>query len=115
MRTIIAGSRGIEDYKIIYKAVVQSGFTVTEVVSGCARGVDILGELYAFHHGLPTRQFPALWDIYGKSAGYRRNLVMADNADQLIAIWDGKSRGTKHMIDIMTERCKPVYVHKVGE
>ena len=45
-------------------------------------------------------RFPADWDKYGKAAGYKRNGEMARNADALIAFWDGKSRGTKHMIDL---------------
>ena len=47
--------------------------------------------------------FLADWDQFGKSAGYKRNIQMAEHADALIAIWDGKSKGTMHMI---TEACK---------
>jgi hypothetical protein len=43
---------------------------------------------------------PAQWDTYGRSAGYRRNEAMADAADSLIAFWDGRSKGTKHMIEL---------------
>ncbi len=57
--------------------------------------------------------YPAAWDTYGLKAGYIRNEEMADNADALIAIWDGKSRGTKHMIDIATRKGLRVYIHEV--
>ena len=49
-------------------------------------------------------RYPADWDTYGKSAGYRRNQLMADNADALVAFWDGQSRGTGHMINLAKER-----------
>lgn len=100
MKTIIAGSRSITDYKIVFQAIVASRFAITEVVSGKARGVDTLGEQFAFEWHLPVKFFPADWESFGKSAGYVRNVQMAEYADALIAIWDGKSRGTKNMIDI---------------
>tara|TARA_Y100001938_G_scaffold17570_1_gene21597 strand:+ start:848 stop:1282 length:435 start_codon:yes stop_codon:yes gene_type:complete len=74
------------------------------VLSGTARGSDRIGEAYAKHRDFKIEQFPANWDLYGKSAGYRRNVQMADNADALIAIWDGKSKGTKHMIEIAEKK-----------
>ena len=89
MKTIIAGSRGITDIKLVGKAVKESGFAITEVVSGTARGVDQLGEQWARNNHVPIRRFPAKWDTFGKSAGYRRNEEMADYADSLIALWEG--------------------------
>lgn len=64
-----------------------------------ARGADRLGEKYAKEHGYKVLYFPADWDIDGKSAGFIRNVKMAENADALVAFWDGKSVGTKHMIE----------------
>lgn len=110
MKVIIAGSRGITDGSIIEKAIIASGFEITEVVSGTARGVDQLGETWATMAGKKIAKFPADWDTHGKSAGYKRNQQMAEYADALIAIWDGESRGTKHMIDIMKKTGKPTYV-----
>ncbi len=98
MRTIIAGSRTITDYAVVAAAIQKSGFTITEVVSGAARGVDELGERWANENSVPIRQFPAQWERYGKSAGPLRNNQMAHYAQALIAIWDGQSYGTKSMI-----------------
>ena len=53
-----------------------------------------------YENGWEVLSFPADWDKYGKAAGYKRNDEMARNADALIAFWDGKSRGTRHMIDL---------------
>lgn len=99
MKTIIAGPRTIFDYATVVAAVHASGFTITEVVSGKALGVDILGERYAILHDIPIKPFPAKWKKYGKyEAGFIRNEEMAQYADALIAVWDGQSSGTKHMI-----------------
>lgn len=100
MKTIIAGSRSIDSLDLIFQAVNQSKFNITTVVSGGARGVDQLGEQWATMNNIPIDIYPANWDKYGKSAGYKRNTIMAINADALIAIWDGESKGTKHMIDL---------------
>ena len=113
MKTIIAGSRGITNYYILIKAYMQCPFDITSVVSGCARGVDTLGEKFANDNSLPLEKYPADWDTYGKRAGYIRNTEMADNAEALLAIWDGESRGTKHMIDIAREKGLKVFVYMV--
>ncbi len=65
-----------------------------------ARGADKLGYDWGKANNIPIAEFPADWNRYGKSAGYRRNVEMAKNADALLALWDGKSRGTRHMIEI---------------
>ena len=112
MRTIIAGSRGITDYRQVCDAVTESCFDVTTVVSGTARGVDQLGEQWARGHGVPVDRFPAQWNRDGKAAGYKRNVVMAILSDALIALWDGKSRGTKHMIEEAKRRGLRVFVYR---
>lgn len=99
MKTIIAGSRNITDYSIVEDALTKISWRVTGVVSGTARGVDRLGEQWARNHGVTVRQFPADWDKYGKAAGSIRNEEMASNADALVAIWDGASRGTQNMVE----------------
>ena len=92
-------------------AVSNSCYEITEVVSGGARGIDTDGEHWAIGSGIPVKRFPADWDDLGKRAGFVRNAEMADYADALIAIWDGKSRGTLHMINTMVEAGKPVFVY----
>ena len=112
MKTIIAGSRDFRNYAAVEKAVayVQPDWVITEIVSGMARGADTLGERWARNHTLPVKQFPAEWDRYGKSAGYKRNHQMAQYGNILIAFWDGQSRGTLHMIQIATQMGLRVYV-----
>jgi hypothetical protein len=110
MKTIIAGSRGISKFSTVERCIIASGFHITEVVSGTARGVDQLGEEWASCYQIPIKRFPADWNKYGKSAGYKRNVQMAEYANALIAIWDGESKGTKHMIDIAKNKELKVFV-----
>jgi hypothetical protein len=116
-RIIIAGGRDFNDYNRLKEKVdnLISEKRKTHqiyIVSGKARGADSLGEKYANENGLNIMEFPADWDKHGKSAGYKRNLEMAENADALIAFWDGESRGTKHMIDIAKEKNLPTRIIK---
>ena len=115
MKVIIAGSRTINDLSLIQLTVDESGFQVSEVVCGGARGVDDLGRKWAGNgNRIPVKLFPADWITYGKSAGYLRNRQMAEYADALIAIWDGKSKGTMHMINLATKKNLKVHVKIVG-
>jgi hypothetical protein len=103
MKVIIAGSRTFE--REIGGRAVQAalwlaeglGWKLTEVVCGEARGIDTCGRLWAEHHGIPVKSFPADWDGKGREAGFIRNVQMAAYADALIAITNG-SPGTRHMI-----------------
>ena len=106
MKVIIAGSRNFNDYKKLCKIcdhLLQNQANV-EIVSGAARGADQLGEKYTKERGYKLTKFPANWNKYGKSAGPKRNEEMANYADVLIAFWDGKSRGTKNMIELANKR-----------
>ena len=111
MRVIIAGSRNITSYNAVKLAVKRSKFKISKVISGGANGVDSLGERYANENRIEVEIFNADWDLWGKRAGFVRNSKMANNADALIAIWDGKSRGTKHMIDVATEKGLKVFIY----
>lgn len=99
MTTIIAGSRTLGE-DALYAALAECPWEITEVVSGGANGIDTCGELWATSNRIPWKRFPANWAVYGKSAGPVRNTQMADYAQALLAVWDGKSRGTNHMISI---------------
>lgn len=114
MKVIIAGSRNITSYAEVLKAIILSGFNITEVVSGRASGVDQLGEKWAKESNIPIKTFSPNWKELGRSAGILRNEDMGDYAEALIAIWDGQSRGTQHMIAFMSDRKKPVFIHKVA-
>lgn len=112
MRVIIAGGRDFLDYPDLENGIKDSGFDITEVVCGGASGADAMGDIWAKNHSVPVKMFPANWRMYGKSAGQVRNCHMAAYAEALIAFWDGRSKGTKHMIEEATKRGLRVHIHK---
>jgi predicted Rossmann fold nucleotide-binding protein DprA/Smf involved in DNA uptake len=112
MKVIIAGSRDINDYNIVLSAFSSCPFEITEIVSGCAKGVDTLGEQVADLICVPICKFPADWNKHGKAAGPIRNKQMADYADAAIVIHNG-SRGSLNMIEQMKKLNKPVYEVKL--
>lgn len=108
-RVIIAGTRDFSDYQLLRDkcdAILSSKKQDSKIiiVSGTARGADQMGERYARERGYRIERYPADWDRDGNSAGPIRNALMADNADALIAFWDGRSRGTMNMIDTAKDK-----------
>lgn len=108
-RVIIAGGRDFQDYQLLKAkcdAILANKRQTHSIiiVSGTARGADFLGEVYAKKNGFRVERYPANWDTDGKAAGPIRNAQMADVADALIAFWDGRSRGTRNMIDVATSK-----------
>lgn len=110
MKVIVAGSRNVDDYKLVVDTIIRSGYTITEVVSGCATGIDRLGEQWARANNIPIKEMPANWNLNGKAAGPMRNKLMAEYADAAVIIWDGESRGTRNMIENMIRRKKPYHI-----
>lgn len=130
MRVIIAGGRDIFDFQRVVAAIHSSGwyYQISSVVSGDADGVDALGAEWANLHFIPVAHYPAKWrDLnvpgavirydkngrpYNAKAGYDRNRLMAQNADALILVWSGKSKGSKMMKEIAEEYKLPIYEAK---
>lgn len=96
MKLIIAGGRSytLSASDIARLEAIEG---VTEVVSGCARGVDRDGKAWAETKGIPVRRFPPEWNHYGKGAGIVRNREMAAYADA-VALFSG-NRGTESMYE----------------
>lgn len=101
MKVIIAGGRDFNNYELLKERCdyFLQNQTEIEIVSGNANGADKLGEQYAIERNYSLKIFKAEWDKYGKSAGMIRNTEMSNYGDTLIAFWDGKSKGTSHMIN----------------
>ena len=111
MKIIVAGGRDFGNYQLLCTKLDFLFSKITPVViCGEARGADLLGKKYAQEHNIQVLSFPANWDKYGKSAGFRRNEEMAKEADALVAFWDGKSKGTGHMIQTMLKLGKRVKI-----
>lgn len=113
MRTIIAGSRtgvGIED---VEAAIQTCPFLITTVLCGMARGADMCGWFIAVRRGWKIEEYPADWKTHGNRAGLLRNEEMASKAEALIAVWNGVSKGTAHMIATAVKAGLLVHIHKV--
>ena len=103
-RVVLAGGRDFTDYDLLRTSCLSFlGNKLTSpqviVISGHASGADSLGERFAQEHGLQVELHAADWVKHSRAAGPIRNKEMAECSDALIAFWDGKSRGTKNMID----------------
>lgn len=111
MKLIIAGSRTLTVYADFIGGAIRSFKmpAVYEIVSGKALGIDLSGERYANKWNIPIKEFSADWKLYGKAAGPIRNREMAEYADALLLIWDGKSKGSKNMKETMINLNKSVY------
>jgi hypothetical protein len=104
MKIVVAGSRNFDDYQrlksVLNELIGDTQKENIEIVSGTANGADKLGEKYASETGLKVVRFPANWDLYGRRAGYLRNVEMAKYGTHCVCFWDGVSKGTSHMINI---------------
>ena len=100
MKIAIIGSRSFTDYEL-FKAkcdtILSNSKSIT-IISGGAKGTDRLAERYAAEKNIPIHIYKANWDLHGKSAGMKRNVLMLNDCTHVIAFWDGNSPGTLHMI-----------------
>lgn len=111
MKLAIVGSRNLhvqnfEDY-------LPSG--VTEIVSGGAKGVDEGAAAYAKKKGINLTEFLPEYSRYGRAAPLKRNALIAEYADMVLAFWDGKSKGTLHTISLFEKLGKKVLIIKMEE
>lgn len=116
-KLIVAGGRDFNDYETLSHVLFELSENeyasqAVSIVSGMAAGADRLGYRFAKENQVTVHEFPADWKRYPRSAGYIRNADMGLFADGLLAFWDGKSKGTAHMIKFMTTAGKPVHIIK---
>ena len=104
MKVLIVGSRNIRDFDL--SDYVPSDTEL--IISGGAVGMDAVAERYADQHKIPKLIIRPDYEKYGRSAPLKRNDVMVDHADLVIAVWDGVSRGTKYTIDRAEKKNKAV-------
>jgi hypothetical protein len=105
LRIIVAGTRDFEDYELLKSSLdefisfhfLQDPDSGVVIISGMAKGADLLGVRYAQEKGYPVEEFHPDWSK-GRSAGPQRNSKMAKSANACIIFWDGKSKGTASMI-----------------
>lgn len=113
MNIAVIGSRSFADYQKLESFILQH-ISVDQIDFVVSHGSDRLAERFASNFGLKTLIFPADWSKHGKSAGYRRNITIIENADIVFAFWDGTSKGTKHSINLATKTNKELYVYAIN-
>lgn len=117
-RIIIAGCRDYNNYTEAKEYINSCLSEISKeykiiIFSGGCTGSDMLGERYAKENNLEIERYPADWKRYGRSAGPKRNKLMAEKADLVICFWDGNSKGTKSMIDYAVKNGKPIKIKKI--
>lgn len=106
MKLAVIGSRSFDDYYLMSN--ILNNISITEVVSGGARGADTLAKRYAKSNKLKYTEFLPDWPQFGKKAGMLRNSEIIWYCDTLIAFWDGESLGTSNSI-IKAQRANKLY------
>lgn len=109
MKIAVVGSRTFNDYELLRSTLDKYDY-IELIISGGAKGADSLAERYALENNIKTLIFKPKWSEYGKRAGYIRNINIIENSDLVIAFWDGKSKGTKHSIDLAKKNKKQLLI-----
>lgn len=107
MKLAIIGSRNYPPINI----EAQLKYIPDTIISGGARGADTYAREFAQKHNLNLIEFLPEYDKYPpKIAPLKRNELIVDACDCLMAFWDGKSRGTKYTIDYANQLHKPIKI-----
>lgn len=118
MRITIGGCRDFCDYEIFSKFVAEyienecRGEKII-ILSGHCSGTDLMAERYAKEKEYDLEIFPAEWDKYGRGAGPKRNKEMVEKSDRVLAFWNGKSRGTKNLVETAKKLNKQIAVKNI--
>ena len=111
MRVAVIGSRGLRVDDLENYLPPET----TEIVSGGAKGIDACAREYALRRGLKLTEYLPEYSRYGRAAPLKRNITIIENADLVLAFWDGRSRGTRYVIDNCKKRNIPVEIHIFSE
>ena len=109
IKIAVIGSRSFSDYK--FMCSILDHYDIKKIISGGARGADTLGKMYANDNGIDIQEFLPDWEKLGKKAGMIRNRDIIDACNEVIAFWNGESKGTKHAIGHAEEKGKPVHIY----
>ena len=116
MRIAIIGSRSFINFDYFEKTIFTNYKidNIKEIISGGIEGTDTLAEEFAIKYSIPMSIFIPEWDLYdGEYAVYIRNIQIIDSSDEVIAFWDGISKGTKHSIELANKAKKKLMIIKV--
>ena len=117
-KILVSGCRNYNNYNEAKKYIesciynLRNNYTLIFLSGGC-RGADALGERYANENNFEVEYYPADWKKFGKGAGPKRNLEMVKNADYIICFWDGKSKGTKSLLEFAKKFNKIINIKRI--
>jgi predicted Rossmann fold nucleotide-binding protein DprA/Smf involved in DNA uptake len=115
MKTAIVGTRTFNDYQELKRTLESLKNKPTEIISGGARGADALAERYAKENNIKLTVIEANWNLHGKAAGPIRNLLIVEASEQVVAMWNGESKGTENTIKNSKEMHRPVIIVNYGK
>ena len=117
MKLAIIGSRTFTNYQLLedklssyYFGGITDDWLIYEIISGGAAGADSMGAKFAKEQNIKLTEFLPDWKTHGKAAGFIRNEDIIKNCDEVIAFWDGISRGTQNSLSIAKRLKKPTIV-----
>ncbi|MGN0448334.1 MAG: hypothetical protein ACI4GC_07305 [Acutalibacteraceae bacterium] len=99
----IAGSRGLN--APIPEDILPE--KIDMIISGGARGIDICARNYAYKHRILIKEYLPDYGSYGRKAPIIRNEIIVMESDIVYVFWDGKSKGTRSVIDFAKQYGKP--------
>lgn len=111
MNLFINGSRTINNKDFVYSIIknyINDNPKVNTIISGGAKGVDLLAKQYSIENNINYIEYKPDWKKYGKGAGIVRNITMLEECDLVLSFWDGKSKGTKFNINYCKKNNKPI-------
>lgn len=112
MKLAIAGSRSFNDFAFLEMKIneLRTQYPMDGLISGGAKGADVLAEQYAAKYHLAIERILPDWKVHSRGAGHRRNEIIVQKCDVLAAFWDGQSPGTRHIVAYAQKRDKQVFV-----
>ena len=111
MKLLIVGSRTIMDFDLVGHVPAETEL----IISGGAKGMDTVAERYADAHGIEKLIIRPEYEKYGRAAPIKRNEIMVDMADAVLAVWDGESKGTKYTLGYARRMGKSIIEIVVNE
>lgn len=111
MKVAIIGSRSLDIH--IPRSCIPENTTL--IISGGAQGIDKSARDFAYDHHIKIIEILPEYNLYGKRAPLKRNDYIIDNADMVVAFWDGKSSGTGYVVSRCRRLGKRVVVYLVNE
>lgn len=99
MKLAIVGSRSFSDLSLMLRTVQSNYPGITHIISGGAKGADSTARQVAEDLGIEIVEIKPDWKRFGRGAGPIRNKTIVEQADRVLAFWDGTSKGTKQAIE----------------